>query len=84
MEDELKVVFSQSYRWFLEKYGLGGLFGVDILGCGKSAIPSVVSNTNRLRNLVLPLEYIVMEDCDEFFYCLEIYWMARMSNNIMG
>ncbi|WP_040949838.1 SMI1/KNR4 family protein [Gorillibacterium massiliense] len=72
IEGELKVVFPQSYRWFLENYGSGGLFGVDILGCGKSVIPSVVSNTNRLRILGLPSEYIVIEDCDEFFYCLDI------------
>ncbi|MNC48922.1 Antitoxin YobK [compost metagenome] len=43
---------------------------MDILGCGKSAIPSVVSNTVRLRNLGLPPEYIAIENCDEFFYCL--------------
>ncbi|MWC30015.1 SMI1/KNR4 family protein [Paenibacillus sp. MMS18-CY102] len=71
VENELNVVFPRSYKWFLKNYGSGGLFGVDILGCGKSAIPSVVSNTERLRNLGLPSEYIVIEDCDEFFYCLD-------------
>ncbi|MGZ0050647.1 SMI1/KNR4 family protein [Brevibacillus gelatini] len=71
VEGELKVKFPQSYKWFLKNYGSGGIFGVDILGCGKSSIPSVVSNTQRLRNLGLPLEYIVIENCEEFFYCLD-------------
>lgn len=69
-EERLGVVFPQSYKWFLRNYGSGGAFGVDILGCGKSAVPSVVSNTERLRNVGLPSEYIVIENCDEFFYCL--------------
>ncbi|MFM9329105.1 SMI1/KNR4 family protein [Paenibacillus mesotrionivorans] len=69
-EDKLKVVFPPSYTWFLKHYGSGGIFGVDILGCGKSAVPSVVSNTERLRNIGLPSNYIVIENCDEFFYCL--------------
>ncbi|WCN36407.1 SMI1/KNR4 family protein [Aneurinibacillus uraniidurans] len=71
IESKLKVEFPQSYRWFLKNYGSGGLFGVDILGCGKSSIPSVVSNTERLRNLGLSPEYIVIENCEEFFYCLD-------------
>ncbi|AIQ11226.1 SMI1/KNR4 family protein [Paenibacillus durus] len=71
IERELKVEFPQSYKWFLNNYGSGGLFGVDILGYGKSSIPSVVSNTERLRNLGLPPEYIVIENCEEFFYCID-------------
>ncbi|WP_039837811.1 SMI1/KNR4 family protein [Paenibacillus sonchi] len=70
IESALNVEFPQSYKWFLENYGSGGLFGVDILGYGKSS-PSVVSKTEKLRNLGMPYGYIVIEDCEEFFYCLD-------------
>ncbi|MFE5320345.1 SMI1/KNR4 family protein [Paenibacillus sp. NPDC056579] len=72
IECKLNVEFPRSYKWFLGNYGSGGMFGVDILGCGKSNNPSVVINTERLRNnLGLPHEYIVIENCDEFYYCLD-------------
>lgn len=71
IEEQLQVVLPESYRWFLENYGAGGLCGVDILGVGKAAIPSVVSQTRRLRNLGLPVTYVVIEDCGEFCYCLD-------------
>lgn len=69
--EQLQVVLPESYRWFLENYGAGGLYGVDILGSGKAAVPSVVSQTRRLRNLGLPVAYVVIEDCGEFWYCLD-------------
>lgn len=71
VEKALKVKFSDSYIWFLENYGSGGLFGVDILGCGKSATPSVITNTERFRNIGLPTQYVVVENCEEFVYCLD-------------
>ncbi|WP_339218452.1 SMI1/KNR4 family protein [Paenibacillus sp. FSL H8-0332] len=70
VETMLKVELPQSYKWFLENYGSGGMFGVDILGQGKSS-PTVVTRTEKLRNFGLPHDYIVIEDCDEFFYCLD-------------
>jgi hypothetical protein len=69
--EQLQVVLPESYKWFLENYGAGGLYGVDILGVGKAAIPSVVAQTRRLRNLGLPVTYVVIEDCGEFCYCLD-------------
>ncbi|MCX7568634.1 SMI1/KNR4 family protein [Tumebacillus sp. DT12] len=71
IEEELGVRFPESYKWFLRNFGSGGLFGVDILGCGKSTIPSVISYTERLRQYGLPEAFIVIEDCDEFYYCLD-------------
>jgi len=65
------VKFSDSYIWFLKNYGSGGLFGVDILGCGKSATLSVITNTERFRKIGLPTQYVVVENCEEFVYCLD-------------
>ena len=71
IEYKLEVKFPNSYKWFLRNYGSGGIYGVDILGCGKSSNPSVLSNTERFRNLGLPKQYIVIGNCDEFVYCLD-------------
>lgn len=42
VQNRLGVELPDSYKWFLNTYGSGGLFGVDILGVGKSNIASVV------------------------------------------
>lgn len=72
IEAELDVVLPQSYRWFLTTYGSGGLYGSDILGCEKSSVHRVVSVTAKLRQDGLPSTYIVIEDCGEFYYCLDL------------
>jgi hypothetical protein len=71
IETELKVKLPISYKWFLQTFGMGGIYGVGILGFGKSSPPSVVTQTQRYHNSFrLPSEYVVIEDCDEFAYCL--------------
>lgn len=71
IETELKVKLPISYKWFLHTFGMGGIYGVGILGFGKSSPPSVVTQTQRYCNsFKLPSEYVVIEDCDEFAYCL--------------
>ncbi|WP_213422620.1 SMI1/KNR4 family protein [Bhargavaea massiliensis] len=52
IEAALHVKLPDSYRWFLRNYGFGGIFGVDILGAGKQAVPNVVRKTERLRKMV--------------------------------
>lgn len=79
IESKLQVKLPESYKWFLLNYGSGGVFGVDILGYGKSSIPAVVSDTERFRKLGLPNEYVVIENYDEFVYCLDT--TSKLSNN---
>ena len=81
VEKQLDVKLPEQYKWFLEKYGYGGVLGILILGIGKTSNFPVVKYTNRLRdNFNLPKEYVVIESCDEFFYCLStingnvVYW----------
>lgn len=72
IEKALEVTLPASYKWFLRNYGSGGIFGVDILGAGKLPNPNVVTNTERLRRTVdLPDKFVVVEDVDEFYYCLD-------------
>ncbi|MED0906563.1 SMI1/KNR4 family protein [Bacillus nitratireducens] len=70
-ENQLGIKFPDSYKWFLAKYGSGGIFGVDILGCGKASKPAVISNTESFRDIGLPHELVIIENCDEFVYCLD-------------
>ncbi|QJW46918.1 SMI1/KNR4 family protein [bacterium BFN5] len=70
IELALKVNLPKSYKWFLQNYGMGGIWGIEILGYGKSTPPSVVTQTERYRILGLPAAYVVIENCDEFVYCL--------------
>ncbi|MBC2163787.1 SMI1/KNR4 family protein [Listeria booriae] len=60
-----------AYRWFVERYGSGGVLGIDIIGIGKNNRYVVSKITKQLREQFdLPNNLIVIEDCDEFYYCL--------------
>lgn len=50
-EAKLNVKFPFSYRLFLEKYGVGGIFGEEIYGLGieESGVPSMVWITKHFR-----------------------------------
>ncbi|QHA93614.1 SMI1/KNR4 family protein [Bacillus sp. N1-1] len=78
VQDSLKLKFPESYKWFLNDYGSGGLYGIDILGVAKSNISTVVIETESYRDLGLNDNLVVIEDVDEFAYCLDT---SKMENN---
>lgn len=78
IENELNVKLPNSYKWFLKTFGYGFIYGIEILGYGKSTPPLVVTKTLDYRKYGLPNEYVVIEDCDEFIYCLDT---SKMENN---
>ncbi|MFJ7929000.1 SMI1/KNR4 family protein [Peribacillus sp. NPDC096448] len=70
-EQKLQVSLPESYKWFLRNYGYGGLFGVRIIGYGFTG-PAVVDTTKdhqKYYDLIDGL--VVIEDIDEFAYCLD-------------
>ena len=71
IEESLNINLSESYKWFLMNYGSGGIFGVNILGVGKSNNPIVVTETTEYRRYGLEKNLVVIEDCDEYVYCLD-------------
>jgi antitoxin YobK len=71
IEKELQVTLPKSYKWFLCNYGSGGIFGVDIIGVGKLNQNIVVTDTKKARDLGLDKDLVIIEDCDEFMYCLD-------------
>lgn len=78
VQETLEINLPVSYKWFLNNYGSGGLFGVDILGVAKSNIASVVIETKNYRNLGMGEHLVVIEDIDEYAYCLDT---SNMQNN---
>ena len=78
VQDTLKLKLPESYKWFLNNYGSGGLYGVDILGVAKSNIATVVIETESYRDLGVSENLIVIEDIDEYAYCLDT---SNMVNN---
>lgn len=71
VEKKLEVKFPPEYKeFFVKNFGSGGICGVDILGVEGADYSSVVESTERYRKLGLPKKYIVIENVDEFIYCL--------------
>ncbi|MED3892777.1 SMI1/KNR4 family protein [Peribacillus frigoritolerans] len=69
-EKKLEVNFPPEYKEFVKKFGSGGICGVDVLGVEGADYASVVESTKRYRKLGLPKKYVVIENVDEFVYCL--------------
>ena len=71
IEKQLNIQLPNSYKWFLKNYGHGSLSGVFILGVGKDKSLVCVKETERRRNLGLPNKFLVIENCDEWQFCLD-------------
>lgn len=78
MEKELNVKFPNSYKWFLKNFGQGGIYGINILGSSNGIFTNVIKETKRNRKYYkLKNEYVVIENCDEYVYCLDTNNMAN-------
>ena len=69
---ELGVNIPNDYRWFLKNYGQGGIGGVEILGISKMNKAIFKDKTLEYRNHGLPNNLIVVENCDEWLYCIDV------------
>jgi hypothetical protein len=69
-EKSLNLKFPRSYREFVQKYGSGGICGVEVLGIEGNLGASVVKDTERYRELGLNNRFIVIHDGGEFFMCM--------------
>ncbi|RIJ66373.1 SMI1/KNR4 family protein [Rummeliibacillus sp. TYF005] len=71
IEKQLHVQLPESYKWFLRKYGSGGIFGIDILGHGL-VNATVVETTNEYKKYYgLEEGIVVIIHVDAFAYCLD-------------
>lgn len=69
---ELGVNIPNDYRWFLKNYGQGGIGGAEILGISKMNKAIFKDKTLEYRNYGLPNNLIVVENCDEWLYCIDV------------
>ncbi|MEB4596875.1 SMI1/KNR4 family protein [Bacillus amyloliquefaciens] len=71
IEEILQCELPISYKWFLEKYGAGGLFGVLVLGYNFDHA-SVADKTKEYKqHYGFADGFVVIEDVDFFAYCLD-------------
>ncbi|GAA0127532.1 type VII secretion system immunity protein YobK [Clostridium sp. CTA-19] len=69
---ELGINVPEQYKWFIKNYGQGGIGGVQILGISKVNRPVFRDITIEYRNYGLSTNLIVVENCDEWLYCIDI------------
>ncbi|MBS5886889.1 SMI1/KNR4 family protein [Clostridium sp.] len=69
--EELKVNIPDDYRWFIKNYGQGGIGGVEILGISRTNKAIFKDTTLEYRNYGLPINLVVVENCDEWLYCID-------------
>ncbi|CAH0295497.1 Antitoxin YobK [Peribacillus simplex] len=70
-EKKLQVPLPESYKWFLKNYGSGGSFGIDIIGYDCVGASVVTATKDHQKNYGLIDGIVVIEDIDEFAYCLD-------------
>jgi len=69
-EKRLGVRLPEEYKNFLKKFGHGGIGGIEVLGIGKNGVMIFEKETLRYRTYGLPNELIIVENCDEWVYCV--------------
>ncbi len=85
IKEELGVTLPSQYVDYLNKYSHGGIAGVLILGIGLTGRVIFLDVTKSYREEGLPENFVVVENCDEWLYCLncdtgEIYFWDPFGN----
>ncbi|OJU08947.1 MAG: hypothetical protein BGN88_07660 [Clostridiales bacterium 43-6] len=70
-ETRLNLKLPSTYKWFLMNYGQGGIGGIEVLGIGKNGKMVFVDETIKYRSYGLPQDVILIENCDEWVYCIQ-------------
>ena len=70
-EKELGLILPEQYKEFLKTYGHGGIGGISTLGVGLDGSMVFVEETLDYRNDGLPLHLIIIENEDEWIYCID-------------
>lgn len=72
-EKNLGFKIPSEFLWFLQKYGYGGIGGIEVLGNTRNMILSFEVVTIKYRKYGLPNSLLVIENCDEWLYCIDIH-----------
>lgn len=69
-EQRMCIEIPEEYKYFLKEFGHGGIGGIEILGIGKNGSLVFEKETLKYRVYGLPNELIIIENCDEWLYCI--------------
>lgn len=69
-EKRMNTKIPEEYRDFLKEFGHGGIGVIEIFGVGKNGVLIFEEETLKYRTYGLPNELIVIENCDEWVYCI--------------
>lgn len=70
-QGQLGVGIPDQFLEYLDIYGYGGINGTEILGIGKTGKIMFLEATLEYRRYGLPENLIVVENCDEWVYCID-------------
>ena len=85
IKKELGVELPEQYVDYLNKYSHGGIAGVNILGIGLTGRIIFLDVTKDYREEGLPNNFVAIENCDEWLYCIncdtgEVYYWDWFGN----
>lgn len=72
-QEELDVKLPNEFVEYLKTYGSGGVGGVEILGYALDGSATFLNETIENRVLGLPVNLVVVEDVDEWVYCVDCF-----------
>ncbi|MGY5611793.1 SMI1/KNR4 family protein [Vibrio brasiliensis] len=85
LEKEIGLSLSHSYKWFLTEFGALDIFGEEkILGISKDDSFSSLQKTIEYWEKGLPRYCIVIQDCDEWIYCLNTNKLKKDEMSIVS
>lgn len=70
-QEKLGVEIPEQFLEYLNIYSYGGINGTEILGIGMTGKIMFLEETLEYRRYGLPDNLIVVENCDEWVYCLD-------------
>lgn len=70
-EQKLGVKLPAQYVDFLKQYGHGGIAGIEVMGVGINGNLLFVNETLKYRKYGLAANLVVIENCDEWLYCID-------------
>ena len=70
-QEKLGLVLPAQFLEYLDVYSYGGINGTEILGIGMTGKIMFLEATLEYRRYGLPDNLIVVENCDEWVYCLD-------------
>ena len=70
-QELLGLTIPQQFTDYLKNYGHGGIGGVEILGIGLTGAMLFLETTLRYRKYGLPQNLLVIENVDEWVYCID-------------